>query len=984
MALHPVNVPFARGQNEGVDRKLLPNGLFRAVANVRWDADGRAAKRHGYATSDVTGLSSLVFERLLPPLDGTRLLAARNSSLLRRLYRYSSQYGWNADDRYLPTFGPAQRYPMPINAQSAVSSTDCAYANGLLCIAATIGASIQILVLDSATRRVVARTAVAVNAARARVVALGSNFLVTYVATSAAQIQAVAVNTSGATPTFAAPIITAAIYATDTHYDLAPHTSSEALIAYQTGAANSSVATVGPTGSTTAVQSFAFGGVPSVCSLSTTTALFAIHDASTTEVRVWTLNVGPFSVAAGPTVVSSSSGHHGQLGLIGYNGGAVMFFAWTDGYRYDVEYGQLNTSTHAITRVAVSNARLASKPFLAGGYVYAWTVSKSQFLRRYILTRFAPGSPALVTPEAICWRGQAVDHDVQDHLGHVAAVGDSAGTYVWAAMYLAKGLVSSATAFAESSLVYTSTTDTNRLQSANVAGNTYIAGGVTTVFDGRSLVESGFAAAPEIVRAIPGAGGSLTPGTTYQYMLSYEWVDAQGNRHQSTPSDPFVVTLGVGEDTVDLWLVRPSAQRFLVEWNTPAVITAHLYRTLANGSVFYRVSPEAGIYMSGTATIYSDTAADSAIDEGEVIYTQGERGGLSGALPHDPAPGCRYLWAGPDRLIAGGLEEPKRVQWSKLFYPGEPVNWSDGPAFGAYLPEDVTAVAELDGLWYAFTANAVFVFSGSGPDDLGIGEFSAPQRLPSDVGCADWRSLLATPQGLMFQAATGELYLLPRGGGAPVVVSWPVQDALRNAPEVTGAALLPESNVIAFTTRIPLTSVGQVLVFDYRRNEWSVDSLPGDALPAVSCAAWDRKLAMCDTNSIALESSGYTDDASLGITHSFETGDIRPFGFDGWGQVFSFIIRGEYRGDSTLTVELGEDGRTWPCSKVFSLTAADGYSNGDHFDIEWAPARNKWGAVYLRFTNTPTGVSEGAVLNGVTLRVQTSSDARRLASRRRG
>lgn len=69
-----------------------------------------------------------------------------------------------------------------------------------------------------------------------------------------------------------------------------------------------------------------------------------------------------------------------------------------------------------------------------------------------------------------------------------------------------------------------------------IANNLHFSGGILSMYDGINVCEHGFFLYPENVgvTALP-YGGTLASGS-YQYKVTYDWTDNQGNLHQSAPS----------------------------------------------------------------------------------------------------------------------------------------------------------------------------------------------------------------------------------------------------------------------------------------------------------------------------------------------------------------------------------------------------------------------------------------------------------------
>lgn len=78
--------------------------------------------------------------------------------------------------------------------------------------------------------------------------------------------------------------------------------------------------------------------------------------------------------------------------------------------------------------------------------------------------------------------------------------------------------------------------------SQNLGNNLYVSGGLLTMYDGVNVVEHGFNLYPEDigVTILPYGGNAPYTGTSgsFQYSVTYDWTDNQGQIHQSAPSIP--------------------------------------------------------------------------------------------------------------------------------------------------------------------------------------------------------------------------------------------------------------------------------------------------------------------------------------------------------------------------------------------------------------------------------------------------------------
>jgi hypothetical protein len=119
-----------------------------------------------------------------------------------------------------------------------------------------------------------------------------------------------------------------------------------------------------------------------------------------------------------------------------------------------------------------------------------------------------------------------------------------------------------------------------QLNTVDFDGGLVMAGACPGFYDGQSRAELGFHVYPETPAATAVAGGSLAAGT-YGLTYLYEWVDAQGRKHQSAPAVPQSLTVALN-DRIQ-WVV--SNLRITRKKN----VQIARFRTKLNGTVYYRI-----------------------------------------------------------------------------------------------------------------------------------------------------------------------------------------------------------------------------------------------------------------------------------------------------------------------------------------------------------------------------------------------------------
>ncbi len=193
-------------------------------------------------------------------------------------------------------------------------------------------------------------------------------------------------------------------------------------------------------------------------------------------------------------------------------------------------------------------------------------------------------------------------------------------------------------------------------------------------------------------------------------------------------------------------------------------------------------------------------------------------------LPNAFPPPSRFGTVGGQRVWLGGLLRPDVIHCSKLILGDQSPSWADNDAFRIVMPAPVTGIAWMDNL-VVFTNEGVYVISGDGPDDSGNGDFSNPVRLPFSLGCIEPRSVVTVEEGTFFQTTRG-LYMVPRGFGSPVPVGDNVMDSLATYPVITGAITQIKKNeqVIRWSCMETSFATGINLIYDIVHKCWSLDA----------------------------------------------------------------------------------------------------------------------------------------------------------------
>ena len=984
-----LHIPFNAGAHEEADRKLLPQGLLKRAENVRLRRSGALGVRYGYAAqpnTDDEGSALTVYD--VASHGGALLAFGSTISGAGGPTRVHTLTGgaWRAEDRgdgreraFSAVSDVRQVYRPTLPALETGQAV--AYAGGYVALvwespllSLTIDLYGHVAVFDPVTG-----SEILAYSEQDRfipdVIAVGDVFVFVWLDASN-DVRARSFDPASDTALGTETVIASGGGGTIVTLHAAPvsGSSTEFIVAYEDGGVGRLLRlnlafSVLATGTVTGAVSTPFGLVE---------LSGEVHVAHTVSgpnaVRLETFDTATLSSTTGPTTLASLTLTTTTVGMGVRDGELVVSYVERIGATAD-DIATLaffvDPATHAVSSsTSRPGVFRESAPF---------TSADDQFTGVFASATVVADTDARLFAVADLRESQGLECALARGFGEGTSVSPttrvvaSDGARYWAVLMQreAQGNFPVVVEFRVNS--------PERRQTASLGGLLYIAGGYLGLWDGQRLTETGYLERPVIYDiSDSGTGGSLASGATYSWVAVFEYLDAAGNRHLSEPSDP--VSYSSTATAKDLIVSTPLSVRGLPA--TGGNATLLLYRTLAAPDRTHRLTAAVPLEVpAGELVTVTDGRADSDIRDQEVVYTQGARGSLSGPLPHQPPEPARYVWASRDRLALGGLPFASKWQQSKRLFPAEPMQFSSALGFFGSIRGDVTAVASQDGLDYVFSRNEIFVIEGAGPDDNGNGEFASPRKLPGDdVGCIDWRSVVASAAGIWFQASPDRLYLLPRGGGAPEWAGQPVRETLAAFPVVTAAAVVSNDNVVCWAVQNAAGSAGRLVCHDTRSGEWYVDTLSDLGGPITAMCEHESRLAVVVGGRVYLQDTTFP--ASTFLAYGVTTGSVAPFGADAHGRLVSVTVAAEYRGDCQVqaSVSYDDEGSFTAIGTPFAVSSL---SSGDTVELQWWPLRRKGSRFTLRFEVTaPSGgaATEGLLLNNLTLEVQSAKRARRATS----
>jgi hypothetical protein len=367
------------------------------------------------------------------------------------------------------------------------------------------------------------------------------------------------------------------------------------------------------------------------------------------------------------------------------------------------------------------------------------------------------------------------------------------------------------------SVMSLSACDPQRFSSCEIGGGLYIAAGIPWCYDGWEGHELGFPHRPQHPNTSNGeihCGISSATYPTYQtpgdYWVALVWenVDGLGRMSRSAPSicGPFTVLAN---------------QRITVEWQTLGYTSHRALRPVAyvstdNGITYIR-STQVIPHTPGATAAVSSVVLDPAyigLSSSPTLYTS------DGLLENAPLSPMRYACEWQGRLwFANGRD----VWFSKEVIDGEEPSFNEALSFK--LPVACSGLASLDDRLLMFGREAIYWTSGDGPTDTGEGgSFAQPQRVPSDFGCIDARSIVRTEKGVCFQSRRG-IEIIERGLGTRLI-SGGVDKLLREDgySQIVAASFDPEAQIVRFIATTGTASI--ILCWHTLWELWTTASVP--------------------------------------------------------------------------------------------------------------------------------------------------------------
>lgn len=765
-----------------------------------------------------------------------------------------------------------------------------------------------------------------------RCVAVGGNLHVYWANAAGGTINVIVVNPLSPAAASAALVVTSDLSPADPFYDVTPTTRTDApaVIAWCDSA--SAGIRIGYMDQSGVISSLLFGDPSSIAFAAARTAntpmgvayvnvdgangdriALAYVSGGNAKVEFFTGGLGvasPIAPVAGYTAYAPTSTFLRCGVTLLRNATAGTFTAWTVW-----EESSAAPTNHYVRIVPVEIAAgssgiigtlksvgLVAKPFAVGSDVFATVVHPTTSFNVYMTFCISDTGSSGNLPVGRHLPGSAAGLPVRKHVASSVVKGSIASI----AVPMRQRLVSENNdKFLETAPRLLSLDFDNDAshQAVEFGHGLYMAGACPMHYDGRIWSELGFSVGPEVITAVPAAGGSMTSSTVYEYRCWYEWTDAQGEVHPGPTSPGILVTMGGADTQVTLTLptcrlTRKSGVRIMVARSVAG--------SNGNASQLWRVT-SLDTTTAGTANGYVanlpaadtvsflDRMSDTTLQTFDELYTDG------GILSNDPTPLGPAIARGKDRLFASDPSDPTIVRYSQPFADGFGVQWPPDLFLRIDLQGgSVQGLGAIDNRIIIWTERQIWTFAGDGPDQTGgtdTSGFSRPQLVPGgDIGCTDPQSIVFTPRGYMFKSPQGIWEL---GGDSSINYRGAPVDGF-NSQTVRRAVQLPDRTQILF-----VTDAGKSLLYDYLFDQWSTFT----NYEARDAAVVDGRLYMIRTDDrVFAETVGVYSDNGTRIRLRIETAWIHMVEYlQGFQKFFNFHLLGTWASSHQLGVQYQTD-----------------------------------------------------------------------------
>lgn len=974
---------FGQGVDTKTTAELVAVGKLHSAENIRFNQSGKISKKRGstaFNTSTLAGgtiaAARSCFSHLngayavIPSTAASRTVASTNSAP-DDIYGYSPSLDkWTYVSRAGNVTGETQNIPFDFISSALYSglpqnnsTVDAIYLNGFV-ITAICNTAVysRVTILDAVTGETILSQEFGTLLTQFRVVALGNKAIVLGLLGGGGGVQAYSFDTTSLSST--AP--TAITFATGAAggallFDcfVAPQ-NGNLYVAYTNNASGINVfqcATLPTSGAATITNSITIAEVAVKALVifggeSVFQKIYVAYTKSGTGVRL-NLSTLTLTGSALSTVTATEANALSGAFATDANSKFVMLlsqYSFVSGGTYDaVTYFGINASTSTSLGQSQYNVALASKIYTLNGQNYVLLVTTDALERTYFLTyatQDTTGVMGSLIPFTKLLFGRA---------GFQQSAGKSnlpslavSGTSVITIGYRYSQQQTPTVALYSPVLLKFNFNNINpdAYQFREISGLTYFTGGVPCCFDGKNFFEASFLHSPYAPDTPVGAtsAGLLTLLGTYQVCTVFEFLDSQGNRHQSAPSIPLSFTLTGTQNQFTFQIFPPVV-------SLHGIINIVVYRTQANGTIFYRCFSTAS--SNGPATV-GTTQSDTSIGTQEILYTAGN------VIENQSPTAARGITIWKDRVW---YLTDDGIVFSKNITDGFPAAFNPVLNMNTIINKTAPkAIAGVRDKLFAFYMDDTFYTSGDGPSDTGDGAFSPLELAASGVGAISTSAIIETQDLVFFQSRDGWRSI--SGTLTLAYIGSEIQNYISESTIIYATAYIDSLH------EIRIMDGNRTYVYDIFEKQWSVHTAWVDYRGFLwsGIGAANKRYVRLRTDGVLLyeDTTTFLDAASF-TAMTVRTGWISMDQFQGFERLYKVILLGRYYTPHSVTLKVFYDFVPQPIETFTFASSAgnfaafddtnvyqnDSYTgNGYPFQVDFRPSQQKCQAIRIEITDT--------------------------------
>lgn len=888
-----INIPFGQGLDTKTDPNQVSIGKMLALQNIIFDKGAQLHKRDGF------GLLATL------PVETNTVLSTHNLNLIstgKDLYAYNTASDTWSDRGTIQPVG-IDVQPLVRDAKTKTNPCSAVAANGLVCTTYGDGSAVYYQITQNG-QIIKAQTALPTGAEVPTVEILGNNFCIIYnflnvnYSLKCLTIPIATPTAAGTTTTLQSTTVGlnnpwGVTVANNTLYfawnDIVAGTLFVNWMnsALQVGAAQDT----GKAATMVSVTADVTGKLPIVWVSGYDSSIKKIYSSA------WSFHIAYPPLLAATLIVTTSEPATYMASAAADNVLTLFYSTLVSGKPlYIAKHTCTLAGTASAATVIRRSVGVASKPFFlsdGSGYIFAiYSLNDTSLQPTYFLLDFSGNILARIAPSnaSLSQFGPHPVPVINDIVYFTYAVKD----FVASINTKEGGVQAPGGLFSLNGVnLATITINDSPQYSSEIGGSLHLTGGQLWQYDGTTPVEHGFHVFPEgISLAKTNSTGTIANGT-YYYKVCYEWTDAAGNIHRSAPSLPVGIVLDAAEDTITVTLPTLS---LTAKTNVRIVC----YRWSLAQQTYYMVSSITSPTLNDPTTdtvTFTDTNPDANILGNTILYTNGN------VVENIAAPASYASALFKGRLFIIYAENRNLLGYSKQVIEATPVEMSDlftiyvAPTSGAQgSTGPMTALSAMDDKLIIFKKDAIYYLTGTGPDNTGANnDFNDPVYISGTVGCANQKSIVQTPLGLMFQSDKG-IWLLGRDLST-MYIGAPVEDY--NTQTIVSGLTIPGSNQVRFTLEN-----GAVLMYDYYFQQWCTFS----GIPGLSSCLYNGLHTYLNRfGQVLQETKNRFLDNTTPVTIKFTTAWIKLTDLQGFQRAYFFYLLGKYVSPHKLGLSIAYD-----------------------------------------------------------------------------